>query len=330
MQDSAGIKRHNKSFIRKVLLQGQPYSKQQIARQTGLSVASCNTYLNEMEETGEVVGEKRKSHEVGRSSVFYRLNEEYESIVCLYFELIQGVKSIITTVLSPTGQVRFRQVNQFAILPAETIADELAGVLQQFPNTSQIMVGTPSIAENGVIRHSDIPELEGVELVAMLEARYHIPVYLANDMHYKVYGYYRQEHINDQIVTLVNYPAGVLPGTATVHKGTLLTGRNLFAGMVGFLDYGINREEQIRQLHRPTAEPLIIQAAIALISILNPHQLLFTGDLIEESDLPRIHAACETCIPQDYMPEFSYIPNTDSYYVMGMFWTAIKRKDEQV
>ena len=34
MQDSAGIKRHNKSFIRKVLLQGQPYSKQQIARQT--------------------------------------------------------------------------------------------------------------------------------------------------------------------------------------------------------------------------------------------------------------------------------------------------------
>ena len=105
----------------------------------------------------------------------------------------------------------------------------LAGVVQQCPNTSQIMVGTPSIAENGVIRHSDIPELEGVELVAMLEARYHIPVYLANDMHYKVYGYYRQEHINDQIVTLVNYPAGVLPGTATVHKGTLLTGRNLFA-----------------------------------------------------------------------------------------------------
>ena len=107
----------------------------------------------------------------------------------------------------------------------------------------------------------------------------------------------------------------------------MLTGRNLFAGMVGFLDYGVSQEEQIRRLHRPTAEPFIIQATIALISILNPHQLLFTGDLLQESDLERIYTACQNCIPNEYMPDFRLLPGMEKYYLMGMYWTAMDRKE---
>ena len=147
-------------------------------------------------------------------------------------------------------------------------------------------------------------------------------------MHYKVYGYYRQEQCSDQIVTLVNYPSGVLPGTATVHKGTLLAGKNLFAGMVGFLDYGMSLDQQISQLQRPTATPLIIQASISLISILNPHRLLFTGDLLRESDLEQIRTACLRCIPQEYMPDLLFVSDVEDYYRWGMYWTAMDRKEE--
>ena len=328
MNDSAGIKKQNKILIRRLLLGGDAYTKHQIALQTGLSAASCNTYLNEMEAAGEVIGAKQKLHDVGRSSVVYRLNEDFESILCIYFELIRNVKSVTAAVLSPTGRILARQVRQFDTLNSAAVENTAEDTLKKFPNISQIIVGTPSIAENGMIRHSDIPELENVPLKADLEGKFRLPVFLANDMHYKVYGYYRQEHLSDQIVTLVNYPAGVLPGTATVHKGILLTGRNLFAGMVGFLDYGMSLEDQIKMLHSPEAEPLIIQASIALICILNPHRLLFTGDLLQENDLDRIRTACEKCIPGEYMPDFIFIPDTDQYYLMGMYWTAIKRKEE--
>lgn len=329
MKDSASIKRENKAQIRKLLVCGKPYTKQQIALQTGLSLASCNTYLNEMEMTGEVIGEKQKLHDVGRNAAVYKLNEDFESILCIYFELIQGIKSIEAAVFSPIGRLLNQQTRQYEILDYTVIEREVAELLEQFPNASQIMVGTPSIAENGVIRHSDILELENVPLKARLEEKFQLPVLLSNDMHYKVYGYYRQEQISDKIVTLINYPAGVLPGTATVHKGVLLTGKNLFAGMVGFLDYGMRREQQVKRLHRPTAEPLIIQAAIALISILNPHELLFTGDLLQKDDLQRIHAACEKCIPKEYMPDFVFLPSTEEYYLKGMYWTAMDRKEYQ-
>ena len=82
------------------------------------------------------------------------------------------------------------------------IEREVAELLEKFPNVSQIMVGTPSIADNGVIRHCDILELENVPLKARLEEKFQLPVFLSNDMHYKVYGYYRQEQISDKIVTL--------------------------------------------------------------------------------------------------------------------------------
>lgn len=327
MKDSAGIKKTNKAQIRKLLIRGESYTKQQIALQTGLSVASCNTYLNEMETTGEVVGEKQKLHDVGRNSVVYKINEDFESILCIYFERIQGVKSIVTHVLTITGNTIWQQRNQFDLLDSDAVEREISDALRRFPNINQIIVGTPSIAENGIIRHSDIPELEDLPLKDILGRKYQLPVSIANDMHYKVYGYYRQEQISDKIITLVNYPSGVLPGTATVHKGVLLTGKNLFAGMVGFLDYKMSQDQQLEMLHRPTAEPLIIQAAIALISILNPHKLLFTGDLLLESDLERIRIACQNCIPKEYMPDFVFIPNTDSYYLMGMYWTAIDRKE---
>lgn len=327
MKDSAAIKRANKARIGRLLRAGEAYTKQQVALQTGLSVASCNTYLNEMEATGEVLGESQRIHDVGRNSVAYKLNEAYESILCISFALLQGVKSITTWVLSPTGNLLDQRKCTFDFLDAAVVQQEIAVTLERFSNVSQIIVGTPSIAEKGVIRHSDLPELENVALKDLLETKFKLPVFLANDMHYKVYGYYRQEQCSDKIITLVNYPSGVLPGTATVHKGVLLTGKNLFAGMVGFLDYGISREEQIKRLQRPTAEPLIIQATIALISILNPHRLVLTGDLLQQRDLDRIRTACLRCIPQEYMPDLRFVPDVEEYYRWGMYWTAMDRKE---
>lgn len=329
MKDSAAIKKENKTLIRRLLVSGESFTKQQIALQTGLSVASCNTYLNEMEAAGEVIGEKQRHRDVGRAASAYRLNEDFESILCVYFELIRQTKSLSAAVFSPSGNIRYRNVRALARLDAAAVEQEIETLLGQFPNCSQILVGTPSIAENGIIRHSDIPELEDVPLKAVLEAKFHLPVFLANDMHYKVYGYYRQEQCEDKIVTLVNYPSGVLPGTATVNKGVLLTGKNLFAGMVGFLDYGMDRKEQIQLLYRPTAEPFIVRASIALISILNPHRLLFTGDLLEKGDLERIARVCREWIPEEYMPEFVFIPSTEEYYLKGMYWTAVDRKEKQ-
>ena len=128
-----GHQKQNKARIGRLLAAGEELSKQQIARKTGLSVASCNTYLNEMEQMGEVLGTKKKLHEVGRNTVVYRLNEDHECFVGLYFELIGGVKSLTTVVFSPTGRIKDLTKQSYPLLDEKVIYTRLAGCWSSFP-----------------------------------------------------------------------------------------------------------------------------------------------------------------------------------------------------
>lgn len=330
MSDSSDVKRRNLAVIRRLLRTGDPYTKQRIASATGLSVATCNTFLNELAASGEVIGEKTSSHGAGRGAVVYRINEEHETILCVYFELIRGVASIRCTALSPSGSVRENAVLAYDNLEERDILQAVRTWIVKYPNTSQIVVGTPSIAAGGVIRHCDIPQLDGMPLVADLERAYGVPVMLANDMHYKVFGYYRHLGEPDEIVTLVNLPSGVRPGTATVYRGQVLAGKDQFAGMVGFLDYGDEYDAMSPSAWnaRDTARPLIISAVTALIAALNPHRMAFTGDLVEHDDLEWIRCGCERFIPSEYMPSLAFIEDTDRYYLAGMYGMAIAREED--
>ena len=91
MKNSADIRRDNKKSIYRFLLEDrgavrtsrtmeQPegerlrqYTKQEVAAATGLSPATCNTLLNDMERAGIVQGGRKKAGDVGRSSVLYRI-----------------------------------------------------------------------------------------------------------------------------------------------------------------------------------------------------------------------------------------------------------------
>lgn len=40
--------------------QGGAFTKQSVSAKTGLSVATCNTLLNDMDQCGEVISEKKR------------------------------------------------------------------------------------------------------------------------------------------------------------------------------------------------------------------------------------------------------------------------------
>ena len=243
MKDSADIRKVNRHKIFTILWYGGQFSKQQLSVQTGLSIATCNTLLNEMEQAKEVIGEKKRLQDVGRETVCYKINEAYESFLCINFEVLNDMRYFTIHLLSPVGTIIEKVEKQFAILDYPAIASEVEHLLENHKNVSQILIGIPGIAKNGIIRHSDIDELENIALVSLLEKKFHIPVHMENDMHYKAYGYYCKHGKEDEIVTFAYFPTGILPGTASVHGGMIIKGRDHFAGMPGFLPFDTNRDE---------------------------------------------------------------------------------------
>ncbi len=86
------------------------------------------------------------------------------------------------------------------------------------------------------------------------------------------------------------YSSGVLPGIATVHKGIVLTERNLFAGFEP----------------APTAV----------------YPRLFAGRRFGANlhSLSKIHS-------ERVMSDFVFLPGIEEYYLKGMYWTAMEGKE---
>ena len=264
---------------------------------------------------------------MGRSSVLYQIREDHECYLALYFFVEQGKKIAVCTLLSAAGDVCAREEEACDLLDYTRLVDIIFRMTQRYGLPAQIIVGVPGIAEGGVIRHCDIPELEGEPLKRRLEEGFSIPVAMETDMHFKAYGYYRRNGRDDEVITLAYFPSHVLPGTATIHRGTIISGSSGFAGMTGFLPSDVSREEQLELLNPKDCLPFLVQSLSAVIVLLNPGKIVLTGDLVTDAILLETRKKCLEYIPQEYMPEFLRVDSFDDCYLEGMFQTAVDRKE---
>ena len=327
MGSSADIRKENKRRIYHFMLDGAQYTKNQVSRGTDLSVATCNTLLNDMQNMGLVSGDEKTFGEVGRGSVLYQIKDNYESYLCIDFVVEQGKKFVETIVFSPVGKVLLQEKNEYENVDYRQVEAIIEKIVERIPNIVQIVVGVPGITEHGIISHCDLPELNQVDLKSRLEKRFDVKVTLKNDMHLKAMGYYKLTSNENDVVTLCNFPSHILPGTATIHRGMIINGANRFAGMTGFLPYGISRESQLRMLEKETCIPFIKMSICAIIVLLNPSIIVLTGDLISEDILHKVKEECLKDIPTEFMPEFKIVDNFDHFYYEGMYLQAVNNKE---
>lgn len=327
MSNSADIRKENKKTIYRVMLDGGAHTKQQISASTGLSVATCNTLLNDMDQQGLVCAVSKQPGEVGRSSVLYQINDDYERYLAIHFYIVQRQRWIEYLVFSACGKVLSKDTRKYDLVDYSQVESVISDVIQAHPNLSQIIIGTPSIAQFGVIRHCDIPELENIPLVEKLEQKFSLPVAMENDMHHKAYGYYKLSGNAEDVISLGYFSDHNLPGTATIHKGTIIRGAHSFAGMTGFLPYDVSKEEQLAMLESDTCIPFITKSICAIIVLLNPSTIVLTGNLVNAAMLETVIEKCKEDIPTEYLPEFKVVDSFDKYYYEGMYQLAVDRKE---
>lgn len=331
MIDTSDVRKMNMNAIRSVMWRGGEHTKQSIAADTGLSVATCNTLLNELERNGEVFSQKFQLNGVGRSTSVYQINEDYESILCVRIDLdSEGNRLLSCDVLSMLRTTLYQEQTQSVSLDLAQVAGKIGEMLEEFPNISCILVGTSGIMDHGVLRLSDIPELEGVHLLDELRAvAQRRPIYMTYDCQYRVYGAYRDAGYTQETLTLLFCMRNVLPGTASVIGGRIVSGKNGFAGMTGYMPWEMNQEEQIQVIAQGGQKglELIIKTALSVIAILNPDELLFAGNVVDREMMEVVQSACAEAIPSGFLPKFRLADHRgDQYYLEGMYQKALEMK----
>lgn len=313
------VREANRGRVLRVVWGGGSWTKHEVAARTGLSVPTCNTILNELAAEGAVEGAPRPTGRRGRTATAYRANELHEPLLLVSFDRDRGPRRHLRVeVVSVLGRVLDSVDETLDQLDYDVLLARVREVAARRPEVADVAVGTPSLAEEGVVRTCDVGELEGEPLVRRLGRDLGRPVHLENDMHLKAYGRYRMAGDPDEVVTLANFPEHVLPGTATVHRGMVVTGARQFAGMIGLLPYGMGREEYLARLERPGGIELAARGLAAVIVVANPSTVVCTGSLVGPDGLPALEGACARLVPAAYLPRFEWAASLDAELREGM------------
>lgn len=324
MRDTAEVRRANENRVRRALWAGGVQTKEEVARATGLSVPTVSSLLNALAETGEVIGTKRSGGGVGRAATEYRVDERVGTVIALGFEVAaDGTRRLHAELLSVLGSVLDVEEVICDLLTYEHLRDAVLLLEGRAGDVREVVIGAPAIVVNGALDTCDAAELDGVDVVGRLAADTGAVVLAHNDMHLKAYGCYRTCAHPGDVVTLANFPVRILPGTATVSEGRVLRGAHRFAGMVGFIDYGMDREVYRKRLVRPQARSLIAQGLTAVIAAQDPSLIVCTGELLDEGELCAVEELVAKSIPAPYLPRFEYREDLDDLFRAGMLACAL-------
>lgn len=330
MIDSSDVRKINVNLIRSVMWRGGEHTKQSVAMDTGLSVATCNTLLNELEKSGEILSENASSMELEEVRVCTGSTRAMK--VCSVFALIccpMAAGRCGVTYFPCLEPLSSRGVSAMIRLDAALIVEKITETRAKFQNISCVLVGANGIVDNGVVRISDIPEMEGVHLLHMIREKVSgLPVHVAYDCQYRAYGAYKKAGVHPESLTLLFCMKNVLPGAASVINGMIINGRNGFAGMTGYMPYDVDREELVRLIaEEPAGISLIAKMVVSIITVLNSDEIVFAGNVIDAAAMEQVRRECETYLPVDFIPDFRVAEDGgDSYYLEGMYQKALEMK----
>ena len=299
MANSSDIRKDNKKKIYRLMLDHQQYTKQQISVKTGLSVATCNTLLNDMTANKVLVtGEEKEFRGVGRSSWLYEIDGEHEHYILVSFVVNQGMRNVDYYVVSATGNIIRKECTVCETIDCENVISVIDGLISDCSSMKQIVLGIPGVIDGAEIEFCDIKELEIADIKRKLQEHFKLIVSMENDMHCMAYGYGRKKQQVNEVITLA-----------------------------GFMPFGINPDEVPDMMVEGKCFDIISRIVGAIIAFQNPNEIVFSGDLINNRILSEVKDYCRRSIPEKYMPVFKMVSGFSEYLIEGMFQIAVENKE---
>lgn len=323
VSNTAQVRNYNIEIVKNALKAIPSGTKNTISQLTGLSVATCNTLLNELAASGEIleVTEPVNANSVGRPAKAYRFNEHFSYILCMYATTIGGKRKLHYGVMDLLGQVIESDCVAKPLLDYFEISDYIASIIEKYPSIHAIGFGIPGIVNRRMeVEACDIEALNECPLRERLEEQFGVNVVVDNDMNLIAYGFYQEESPEEESsMALVSFFEKVCAGCGIIINGTIFHGSTNFAGEVSYLPFEISHTEQVKLLDTKEGILKLTSKTISsLAAVINPTQIVLTGSPIKEDMMEELAALCEKDIPKQHMPKLRYSSDINNYYLKGL------------
>ncbi len=338
------IRRYNRDLIRALILEKGPVTKVELARLSGASVPTVNKIVNQLEKDGMICVIDEDTGSVGRKAASYVVNKDagYYIVFFIQNQIVQaGLANNHGEILH---EERFTPdtnsidaVNGTVFHAIELFKKEIPG-----EKLKAIGVGIPGIIdpENKIVAIPTVPCWEGVALKSILEERYHVSVFLENDVKLMTVGAYKRGYSEKYRNMVFLYISEGL-GAGIIINGRLYKGANNFAGEYGFMipdfEKSVSHPESTGDLEyklRPLIEKKIRNGSFSaeenelfscmlsgiitnFTAVLNPDVISVCSPYLEEKDLGQVKERTRQRIPDYCIPELDIIPD-ENYGINGV------------
>lgn len=141
MKNTSDVRKDNISMILNIIGDGKEHTVMTVSKETGLSVATCNTLLKMLVQSKQVIGTKKQINGVGRSSIVYRINSEYYSY--LNIQYFKGENKYVFTSYYLYGPIRLKKEFKINGFNSDELVDYIKSVLSEISGIALIQVSLP-------------------------------------------------------------------------------------------------------------------------------------------------------------------------------------------
>lgn len=305
------IKKHNVVLVIIALKALTSATKAELAAQTGLSIATCGTVLNELCLTGEVMALAQDVSSGGRPAQRFACDPNFFSLLSLYVEGTTEQCRIVVSVSSALGEVLDQWDRQFELLSWEQFIATIAEAICRYPTIRAMGIGLPGVVADGEVLACDIQLFSGRQLAKKLRQQFGIFVEVANDMNYTVWGFYRNSCPLEQApLAYILQPEKHCTGCGVVINGRVLQGASHFAGEVSFLP--VSQDSDVSAIAK------MVKIIQSLVAVINPATVALSGPQITSDDLAEINRQCLAALPPQHMPKLVYRASIQPDYLTGI------------
>ena len=316
VNNTTHVKLSNIELIRTALLERRD-TKIGLSHRTGLSIATCATFIRTMVASEEVVLSDEVNATGGRPARLYRYNPHYAHILCLYVSNEASINKIACSTSTSIGDSLYSHTFSPTAIDDKTIEASIAEILKIDPLIRAVGIGVPGIVHRGIVSRCDIRALQGVPLVERVQNRFGLATIVENDMNITAYGYYQKHAQELDSLAVVILPKGNGPGTGIIVDGKILRGHSGFAGEVHYLP------EKYNPLFRSSTDDASFLQALArmlatIVALVDPQRIVLTGGLLNAGKLESLNRICLEVIPPEHCPELLFQEDCRSEYLEGL------------
>lgn len=305
------MKKHNVVLVVNALKALNSATKADLSAQTGLSVATCGTVLNDLCLTGEVLSLALDASSGGRPAQRYAYNPDFFSVLSLYVEGNTTSARIAALITSATGTTLEQLDTVFQPLSLAQFFDYIGDIVSRYPNLQAMGIGLPGVIVDGVVASCDIALFNGLPLVQILREKFGLFVQVGNDMNYTAYGFYRSNCPQETgPVAYLLQPEGECTGCGMVINGRVLQGASHFAGEVSHIPLPPPADGQMTER--------LSHIIVTLVAVINPVTVALSGPQLKAQDLADIRRHCQDHIPEQHLPALIYRPSIEQDYLQGI------------